>query len=45
LTEPSHPARRRICPIYVAGQIDPGERKSVQRMLARAAAASYDQLH
>lgn len=25
----SHPARRRMCPAYVAGLIGPGDRKSV----------------
>ncbi len=25
-----HPARRRMCPLYVAGLIGPGERKSLQ---------------
>ena len=41
----SHPARRRMCPIYVAGLIGPGERKSVQPMAARAGEVGYDQLH
>ncbi len=27
-----HPARRAMCPLYVAGMIGPGERKSVQPM-------------
>jgi SRSO17 transposase len=27
-----HPARRRMCPLYVAGLIGPGERKSLQPM-------------
>jgi SRSO17 transposase len=27
-----HKARRRMCPLYVAGLIGPGERKSVQPM-------------
>ena len=40
-----HKARRRMCPLYVAGLIGPGERKSVQPMAARAVAADYDQLH
>src|ERR687894_355439 len=40
-----HPARRRMCPLYVAGLIGPGERKSVQPMALRTAAADYDQLH
>jgi len=28
----SHPARRRMCPLYIAGLIGPGDRKSVQPM-------------
>jgi SRSO17 transposase len=30
-----HKARRRMCPLYVAGLIGPGDRKSVQPMAAR----------
>ncbi len=41
----SHPARRRMCPHYVAGPIGPGDRKSVQPMAARGGEAGYDQLH
>lgn len=41
----SHPARRRMCPLYIAGLIGPGDRKSVQPMAARAGAVGYDQLH
>ncbi len=40
-----HPARQRMCPLYVAGLIGPGERKSLQPMAARVAPADYDQLH
>jgi SRSO17 transposase len=40
-----HPARRRMCPLYVAGLIGPGERKSLQPIAARHAPADYDQLH
>jgi SRSO17 transposase len=40
-----HPARRRMCPLYVAGLIGPGERKSLQPLAARVAPADYDQLH
>lgn len=40
-----HPARRRMCPLYVAGLISPGVRKSLQPMAARLAPADYDQLH
>ena len=41
----SHPARRRMCPAYVAGLIGPGDRKSVQPMAARAGGIGYDRLH
>ena len=37
--------RRRMCPLYVAGLIGPGDRKSVQPMAARFAPDHYDQLH
>ena len=37
--------RRRMCPLYVAGLIGPGDRKSIQPMAAREDAAGYDQLH
>jgi len=40
-----HKARRRMCPLYVAGLIGPGDRKSVQPMAARLAPGDYDQLH
>src|SRR5215218_10395463 len=40
-----HPARRRMCPLYIAGLIGPGERKSLQPIAARLAPADYDQLH
>jgi SRSO17 transposase len=40
-----HPTRRRMCPLYVAGLIGPGERKSLQPIAARLAPADYDQLH
>lgn len=41
----SHRARRRMCPLYIAGLIGPGDRKSVQPMAARADDVGYDQLH
>ena len=41
----SHPARRRMCPLYIAGLIGPGDRKSVQPMAARSGGVGYDQLH
>src|SRR5258707_3526289 len=40
-----HRARRRMCPLYVAGLIGPGDRKSVQPMAERLAPGDYDQLH
>jgi len=41
----SHPARRRMGPLYIAGLIGPGDRKSVQPMAARVGDVGYDQLH
>src|SRR5256884_2607972 len=40
-----HKARRRMCPLYVAGLIGRGDRKSVQPMAERLAPGDYDQLH
>src|SRR3954469_16353932 len=40
-----HKARRRMCPLYVAGLIGPGDRKSMQPMAERLALGNYDQLH
>lgn len=40
-----HPARRRMCPLYVAGLMGPGERKSLQPIAARLSPTDYDQLH
>ena len=40
-----HKARRRMCPLYVAGLIGPGERKSVGPMAERVAPGGYDRLH
>jgi SRSO17 transposase len=40
-----HKARRRMCPLYVAGLIGPGERKSIQPMAERLAPGDYDRLH
>src|SRR6202521_2396586 len=40
-----HKARRRMCPLYVAGLIGPGDRKSVEPMAARLAPGDYDQVH
>jgi SRSO17 transposase len=40
-----HPARQTMCPLYVAGLIGPGERKSVQPMAERLGLPSHDALH
>ena len=45
LTRLAHPARRAMCPLYVAGLIGPGERKSVQPMAHRLGLPSHDGLH
>ena len=45
LTRLGHKARRRMCPLYVAGLIGPGDRKSVQPMAERLVPGDYDQLH
>jgi SRSO17 transposase len=39
-----HKARRRMCPLYVAGLIGPGDRKSVAPMAERFAPGDYDRL-
>ena len=40
-----HRSRQRMCPLYVAGLIGLGDRKSVQPMAERLAPGDYDQLH
>jgi len=40
-----HKARRRMCPLYVAGLIGPGDRKSVAPLAERFAPGDYDQFH
>jgi SRSO17 transposase len=40
-----HPARRAMCPLYVAGLIGPGDRKSVQPMAERLGLPGHDALH
>ena len=40
-----HEARARMGPVYVAGLIGAGDRKSVQPMAARDGEVGYDQLH
>src|SRR5580693_5129874 len=37
-----HKARQRMCPLYVAGLIGAGDRKSVQPMAERFAPGDYD---
>lgn len=41
----SHRARRAMCPLYLAGLIGPGDRKSVQPMAHRLGLGSHDGLH
>src|SRR6202795_2587369 len=40
-----HKTRARMCPVYVAGLIGVGDRKSVQPMAERDGEVGYDQLH
>src|SRR5438067_13745190 len=40
-----HKGRRQMCPLYVAGLIGPGDRKSIQPMAERLWLGEYDQLH
>jgi SRSO17 transposase len=40
-----HKARRRMCPLYVAGLIGPGDRKSIQPMAERLGLGAHDRLH
>jgi SRSO17 transposase len=37
--------RRQMCPLYVAGLIGPGDRKSIEPMAARMAPDRYGRLH
>jgi SRSO17 transposase len=41
----SHPARRAMCPLYIAGLIGPGDRKSIQPMAERLGLGGHDRLH
>jgi SRSO17 transposase len=41
----SHRVRRAMCPLYIAGLIGPGDRKSVQPMAHRLGLTSHDGLH
>ena len=45
LAKLGHKARRRMCPLYVAGLIGPGDRKSIGPMAEWMAPGDYDQLH
>jgi SRSO17 transposase len=45
LSRLAHKARRRMCPLYIAGLIGPGERKSIQPMAQWLVPGEYDQLH
>ena len=45
LSHLGHKARRRMCPLYIAGLIGPGERKSIQPMALRTMGVGYDRLH
>src|SRR3954454_17444329 len=40
-----HKTPQRMCPLYVAGLIGPGDRKSGQPMAGRLATSNYDQFH
>lgn len=40
-----HKRRRQMCPLYLAGLIAPGERKSMEPIAARLAPGRYDRLH
>lgn len=40
-----HRARRALCPLYVAGLIGPGDRKSIQSMAQRLGMDGHDCLH
>ncbi|MBC8718970.1 transposase [Ochrobactrum sp. Marseille-Q0166] len=41
----SHRARRRMFPLYIAGRIAPGDRKSVQPLAPRTDDVAYNQPH
>jgi SRSO17 transposase len=45
LNQLSHPARRAMCPLYIAGLLGPGDRKSIQPMAHRLGMTSHDRLH
>jgi hypothetical protein len=40
-----HKTRARMCPVYVAGLIGAGDRKSMQPVATRDGGVGYDQLH
>jgi SRSO17 transposase len=45
LTVLERPARQAMCPLYVAGLIGPGDRKSTQPMAERLGLPSHDAFH
>ena len=45
LDQLGHKARRQMCPVYVAGLIGPGDRKSIAPMAEQLGVSEYDQLH
>ena len=40
-----HKKRGTMCPLYIAGLLGPGDRKSIEPMAARLAPGQYDRLH
>ncbi len=40
-----HKKRGVMCPLYIAGLLGPGDRKSIEPMAARLAPGQYDRLH
>ena len=45
LTRLGHEARQRLCPLYAAGLIGPGDRNSIQPMADRLGLGTHDRLH
>jgi SRSO17 transposase len=45
LTRLGHKARQRMCPLFVAGLIGPGDRKGIQPMAERLGHGKHDRLH
>jgi SRSO17 transposase len=40
-----HKARQRMCPLYIAGLIGPGDRKSIQPLAEQLGLGTHDRLH